>query len=256
MLKPVSGTKFLCVKSGLRTKSCTQSRTPRTSSFLMATRSRLMVKSSHCVEYPRITSVVNWNTWKTQLHESMRQLTGVEATSLLGYDTYFIQLPTSAKTSLSRTERQDVTYVRAAPRGRRLQLPLFLHKGLVLSPARLNFAPLGPTLLSSPSKSLLNSCKGATSSPPTIIAGQKQRKPCPMTERAATVERTQFTKSSRNRRASRRNFFANNGYRLCPTQPSHGYQQESLYHRLLGIENDWEQRTLPTVQQEAMRRLS
>ena len=35
--------KFLCVKCGLRTKSCTQSRTPRTSSTLMATRSKLMV---------------------------------------------------------------------------------------------------------------------------------------------------------------------------------------------------------------------
>ena len=207
MLKPVSEKKLLCVKCGLRTKSCTQSRTPRTSSLLMATRSRLMVKSSHCVEDPRITSVVNWNTWKTQLHERMRQLTGAGATSLFGYDTCFIQVPTSAKTSLSRTERQDVTYVRAAPRGRPLQLPLFLHKGLVLSPARLNLAPLVQPFSSSPSKSLLKSCKGATSSPPTTIAGQKQLKPCPMTKRAATVDRTQFTKSSRNRRASRRNSF-------------------------------------------------
>ena len=131
MLKPVSEKKLLCVKCGLRTKSCTQSRTPRTSSLLMATRSRLMVKSSHCVEDPRITSVVNWNTWKTQLHERMRQFTGAGATSLFGYDTDFIQVPTSAKTSLCRTERQDVTNVRAAPRGRPLQLPLFLHKGLV-----------------------------------------------------------------------------------------------------------------------------
>ena len=48
----------------------------------------------------------------------------------------------------------------------------------------------------------------------------------------------------------------NYGYRLCPTQPSHEYQQENFYHRLLGIEIDWEQRILPTVQQEAMRTLS
>ena len=150
MVKPVSEKKFLWVKCGIRTKSCTQSRTPRTSSLLMATRSRLMVKSSHCVEDPRITSVVNWNTWKTQLHERMGKLTGVEATSLFGYDTYFIQVPTSAKNSLCRTEWQDVTYVRAAPRGPPLQLPLFLHKGLVLGPARLNLATLGPTLLQQP----------------------------------------------------------------------------------------------------------
>ena len=150
MVKPVSEKKFLCVKCGLRTKSCTQNKTQRTSSLLMATRSGLMVKSSHCVENPRITSVVNWNTWKTQMHERMRQLTGVEATSLFGYDTYFIQVPTSAKTSLRRTEWQDVTYVRAAPRGRPLQLPLHLHKWLVRSPARLNLATFGPTLLQQP----------------------------------------------------------------------------------------------------------
>ena len=150
IVTPVSEKKFLCVKCGFRTKSCPQNRTPRTSSFLMATRSRLMVNSSQCVEDPRITSVVNWNTWKTQLHERMRQLTGVEATSLFGYNTYFIQVPTSAKTKLCRTEWQDVTYVRAAPRGRPLQLPLFLHRGLVLSPARLNHATLGPTLLKQP----------------------------------------------------------------------------------------------------------
>ena len=62
MLKPVSEKKLLCVKCGIRTKSCTQSRKARTSSLLMATRSRLMVKASHDAEDPRITSVVNWNT--------------------------------------------------------------------------------------------------------------------------------------------------------------------------------------------------
>ena len=150
IFKPVSEKKILCVKCGLRTKSCTQSRTTRTSSLLIATRTRLMVKSSHCLEDPRITSVVNCNTLKRDLHETMRQLKGVETTSLCGYNTYFIQVPTIATTSLSRTERQDVTYVRAAPRGRPLQLPLFLHKGLVLSPARLNLVPLGPALLQQP----------------------------------------------------------------------------------------------------------
>ena len=149
MLKPVSEKKFLWVKCGLRTKSCTQSRTPRTSSWLMATRSRLMVKVSHGVEDPRITSVVNWITWNTEPHRRMRQYKGT------GYDTYFIQVPTSAETSLCRKEWQDVTYVRAAPRGRPLQLPLFLHKRLVLSPTRLNFAPLGPTLLQQPIQELV-----------------------------------------------------------------------------------------------------
>ena len=137
----------------------------------------------------------------------MSQLTGVEATSLLGYDTFFIQVPTRAKTSLSRTERQDVTYVRATPRGRPLQLPLFCTKDWYSAQHASTLLPFVQLFSSSPSKSLLKSCKGATSSPPTTIAGQKQLKPCPMTERAATVDRTQLTKSSRNRPASRRNSF-------------------------------------------------
>ena len=150
MAKPVSEKKFFCVKCGLRTKSCTQNRTPRSSSFLMATQSRLMVNSSPSAGAPRITSAVNSKTWNTEPHRRMIQFEGVQATCLIGYNTYFIQVPTSAKTSLCRTEWQDVTYVRAAPLGRPLQLPLFIHKGLVLSLARLNLTPLGPTLLQQP----------------------------------------------------------------------------------------------------------
>ena len=135
----------------------------------------------------------------------LRQLTGAKVINLPGYDTCFIQVPTSAKTNLSRTERQDVTYVRAAPRGRALQLPLFLNKDWYSARHASTSLPLVQPFSSNPSKSLLKSFNGATSSPPTTIAGQKQLNPCPMTERAATVERTQFKKSSRNRRASRRN---------------------------------------------------
>ena len=77
--------------------------------------------------------------------------------------------------------------------------------------------PLIQLFSSSPSTGLLKSCSGATSSPPTTIAGQKQLNPCPMTEREATVESTQFKKSSRNRRASRWNSFWRN---WLPTLPS------------------------------------
>ena len=150
MVKPVSEKKLICVKCGLRKKSFTQSRTPRTSSLLMATRSRLMETASLGVVDPSITSVVNWKTWNREPHRRMRSNKGVEATSLFGYDTYFLQVSTSAETSLCRTERQDVTYVRAAPRGRPLQLPLFLHKGLVLSPARLCLTLPCPTFLQQP----------------------------------------------------------------------------------------------------------
>ena len=45
---------------------------------------------------------------------------------------------------------------------------------------------------------------------------------------------------------------ADNGYRLCPTQPSHGYQRESICHQLLGTANDLGQRILPIVPQGVM----
>ena len=48
---------------------------------------------------------------------------------------------------LVQNRKTDFTYVRAAPAGRQLQLPLFLHKRLVLSPTRFNFAHSGLTFL-------------------------------------------------------------------------------------------------------------
>ena len=65
--------------------------------------------------------------------------------------------------------------------------------------------PLDQPFTKSPSKNLLNSWKGATSSPPTKIARQNQLKPCPMTDFGAKVDNIQFTNSSRKRRASRQN---------------------------------------------------
>ena len=65
--------------------------------------------------------------------------------------------------------------------------------------------PLVQHFSRSPSRSLLRSWKRAMSSPPTTNAGQKQLKPCPKTDLEATVDRTQFTNSSKKRRTSRRN---------------------------------------------------
>ena len=56
----------------------------------------------------------------------------------------------STETSLCRTERQDVPYDRAAPHGRPLQLPLFLHKRHIFSHLRFNFALSGPAFLYKP----------------------------------------------------------------------------------------------------------
>ena len=126
------------------------------------------------------------------------QLMEVRSSCMTGYDTYFILVLTSTEINLSRTERQDVTYFTAASRGRPLQLPLFLHKGLVLSPAGFKFAPSGPNFLQQkPIQQFVNQLERATSSPPTTVAGQKQLIPCPITVLEGTVDRIQFTNSSR-----------------------------------------------------------
>ena len=109
--------------------------------------------------------------------------------------------PVQNKTT-GRHLRQDGSSWTTAPAA-----AVHAHKRLVLSPARLNLAPLVQPFSSSPSRTLLKSWKGATSSPPSTNAGQKQLKPCPMTDREATVDRTQLTKSSGNQRASRRKSF-------------------------------------------------
>ena len=57
---------------------------------------------------------------------------------------------TSTKISLRRAKRQDITYVRAAPSRRPLQLSLLLHKGLVLSPTSLNLNALDPPSFQKP----------------------------------------------------------------------------------------------------------
>ena len=50
----------------------------------------------------------------------------------------------STRTILQRANRQDVTYVRAAPRWRPLQLSLLLDKGMAFSPKSLNLIASDP----------------------------------------------------------------------------------------------------------------
>ena len=54
---------------------------------------------------------------------------------------------TSTETSLRGTKRQDITYVRAAPRRRPLQLSLLLNKGLVFRPASLDLTAFHPSMI-------------------------------------------------------------------------------------------------------------
>ena len=54
---------------------------------------------------------------------------------------------TSTKTSLWRAKRQEITYVRAAPRRRQLQLSLLLKEGLIFSPASLDLTVPDPSTI-------------------------------------------------------------------------------------------------------------
>ena len=60
---PVFEKKLRWVKRGSLTKSWTHSRTPCTTSPLIATRSKLTVNFSPAVTGPRIASAVNWKAW-------------------------------------------------------------------------------------------------------------------------------------------------------------------------------------------------
>ena len=65
--------------------------------------------------------------------------------------------------------------------------------------------PIIQLFSSSPSSNKSKSCIGSCSSPPTRIGGQKQVNPWPIAHLAATVDSTQFTKSSTNFLQSRLN---------------------------------------------------
>ena len=90
-----------------------------------------------------------------------------------------------------------------------------------------------------PSKSLLNSWKEATSSPPIKIAGQKLLIPCPMSDPEAPVDSKQFKvlRDFTKRRRSRRNAV---GRIWLPTLSSaviRRVSERSFSHQLQGIPN-------------------
>ena len=104
----------------MRTKSFTQSREPALDPR----------KSSHplvwwCTFLPEVTGLrtiraVSWNTWEKQ--DDLLTTQTIARFYNIGDDTHFKQILASTKTSLQRAKPQDVTYVRAAPRWRPLQL--------------------------------------------------------------------------------------------------------------------------------------
>ena len=206
IVRPDSEEKLLLVKCGLRTKSCTQSRTPRTSSFLMAKRSTLTINFSPRVAGSRVTSAVNWNTWnvivsraKQTTFKSAKQHAWLDTINLL-YKCWGARKPTCAE----QNDRTSPTSWRllvddrsSCHRSCTKEWYSALHASTSL--------PLVHPFSRSPSKILLDSWKGGTSSPPTTVDGHKQLIPCRMSDLKATVDSKQFTNSSRKERAPRQN---------------------------------------------------
>ena len=148
IVTPESEKKFRWVKCGLLTKFCTQSRAPPTSSLCIMTRSRLMPNFSPEVTGPHTIKAVSWKTYKNKMTYFWIKPSPGFTTS--GHNTYFKQTLTSTKTSLRRAKRMDITYVRASPRRRPLQLSLLLDKGLVFSPTGLDLTALHPLTFQKP----------------------------------------------------------------------------------------------------------
>ena len=138
---PESEKKFLCVKCGLLTKSCTPSRAPRTSSSQIITQSRLMMNLSPEVTGSRTIRAVSWNTWEKQ-----DDLIPTQQSEVFTFWSRYIfkQMLARMKTSLQKAKRQDVNYVRAPLCSRLLQLLLLFDKGLVFSPISLNLTFFDP----------------------------------------------------------------------------------------------------------------
>ena len=202
---PESEKNLLWVKCGLPTKSCTQSRGPRTSSSQIITPSRLMMRSfSPGVTGPRTIRAVCWDTSKNRtiyfrLHQS-------QISAIFGHDTYFEQKvarenqPAKSKTT-GRHPRQGESSLNSTSCRWSRRKDCYSSRQTSIS------LPLIHPRSKSPSHRRSSWYSGAWSSPPMMIAVQKQLKPWPILERAATVDNTELVNYSRNLRASRWNSF-------------------------------------------------
>ena len=197
------GKKIPWVKCGLLTKSWTQSRTPRTSSSQIITRSRLMMNLSLEVTGPRRIRAISWNTWNDKTgYFRLKQSQGFTILVTI----LFLNRCWRARKPACR-EQND----RTSPTLGRLLVGDRSSCRCSWTNDRYSARQASTSLLSihprskSPSSKIPSRFSGAWSSPPMTMAGQKQLNPCPILERAATVDSTEFVNSSKKFRASRWN---------------------------------------------------
>ena len=194
IVTPVSEKKLRSVKSGSLTETWTQSKTPRTTSSPIATRSKFF-----------------WNTPQTSLANEYQMLLierlepkydwgkGNSETTryMFGDNGYFIQMALHTKANLRRADSQDVPYLRVDPCCSPLQLPPLSHKWLVIWSAVFHLSASHPAFLGQSIKQHPEHLLGAWLSPPIKIVGQKQLSIRPIVEIQAMVDNIKFTKSSR-----------------------------------------------------------
>ena len=112
---------------------------------------------------------------------------------------------TSMGPSLRRAKRQDITYLRSASHRRPLQLSLLLNEGLVFRPASFDLTALDPSTIQKTIEQKTQQMQWRL-----IVSSDNDRwtetaQPCPIFERAATVDSTEVVNCFKNLGASRWN---------------------------------------------------
>ena len=204
IVTPESEKKFRWVKCGLLTKPCTQSRAPRTSSSLMMTRSSLMTNFSPKVTGPRSNRAVSWKTYKKWFisDSASHQVLPLLVTKHTLNRCWRAWKPACEE----KNDRTSPMSMRLLVKDRSSCRCSWTKDWYSARQASISLPSTHPRS-KSPSNNKPNKCRGAWSSPPMMIAGQKQLSPCPTLERAGTVDSTEVVNSSRNLRASRWNSF-------------------------------------------------
>ena len=198
---PESEKKFRWMKCGLLKKSCTQSGALRTSSSQIITRSRLMMNLLPEATGPRTIRALSWNTWnnKTSHFRLKHGFTILVAIHTLNRCWRARKPACKEQNSMtSPTSEWLLVEDRSSCRCSWTKDWYSARQASIL-------LPLIHPRSKNPSNKRPSRCTGAWLSPPMTIAGGKQLNPCPILERAATVDSTEFVNSFRNLQASRWN---------------------------------------------------
>ena len=187
---PESERKFRLVKCGLLTKSCTQSRAPRTSSPQIITRSRMMMNFSPEAPGPRTMRAVCWNTLKNKVIYFRLKHSQIFKT--------LVTIHTLDRCWQARKPAWEEQNDRTSPTSEKILIEdcsscrCFWIKDWYSARQASISLPLIHPRSKSPSYKRLSRRNGAWLSPEMMIAGQKHLNPYPIWKRVATVDGTRY----------------------------------------------------------------